>query len=123
MENKGLNNAQIDLIEKLANKLNITAKEIFGFYLKQAKTYVVRFIIDLLVIIGITCFGYWLSELGHVEMTFKTVTLKTCIGAVIFFVGLFSLFIHLMSLSSVYSSITNPEYEATDDLLKSLFDN
>lgn len=123
MENKGLNNAQIDLIEKLANKLNITAKEIFGFYVKQAKTYLVRFTIDLLVIIAITYFGYWLSELGHVDMTFKTVTVKRCIGAVIFGVGLFSLFIQLMYLSSVYSSITNPEYVATEDLLESLFDN
>jgi ABC-type multidrug transport system fused ATPase/permease subunit len=113
-------------IEKLADKLGVTAETIFGYYIKNAKTFKYMFWINLVlsilgIIIGIIPIYFTYEPIINYDASVLEF-IGFILGIIISAIGLISFMIQVGRLKELINAYINPEYEALEDLFSSIFD-
>lgn len=112
-------------IEKLADKLGVEAKQLFAYYVKNAKiTKYVFWIYMLISIALIAASSYMLfkSYIPVCEYEAEFVDFILFIFGIVFgAVGVIILFAEIFSIQELINSYVNPEYEASEDLFGTIF--
>lgn len=111
----------ISALEKLADKLGTKAEHIFGYYLKQAKLFRFRFLISVLVsglFLCITTGALYYFRHAYKGDEIHCAILIACAIASITSVVAFALV--LSGIDDLFTSVTNPEYMATKEILNAL---
>lgn len=114
-------------LEKIAEKLGVTAKEIMNVYIKNAKLNRIYYAIDLAISVflmsigGLLLYFFIPIEIDN-DLSWKAINIIfTSIGGLLCIVG-FAFFMSVLSeIRSFINSWVNPEYEAYEDLFGSIF--
>lgn len=112
----------ITALERLAEKLGTKAELIFVYYLKQAKLFKFRYAINLFVslcfLIATAIAWYHFRDYDKGNDSAHTLIYVGC--AVSFIVSVCAFAVIFCGLEDLFTSITNPEYMATNNILNAI---
>lgn len=112
----------VEALEKLAQKLGVKAELIFTYYLKQAKLYKYRYLINVFISVVLMFISstilYFCRDLYKADDTVLNMVFG--MSGIFWIISLIIFLASTLSLTQLFTSIKNPEYMAISEILTEL---
>jgi hypothetical protein len=111
-------------IEKLAEKLGVTAEKLFSYYVKEVKLYRIYYGIQAVVFLILLPIGIVLAS-NNYSIVFRggysfIQLFAFVVGCILATIGSIGIIVCLFSIPNLINAYKNPEYTAIEDLFASI---